>query len=136
MGRKSRVVIAVTFAALALGAVAAYGYDQSRKHLIAEGVEANGVSLGGLDQAQATRLLRPRIEAHSVLFESVNGSPARSGHGDARKHPFRATGCRPDLPYSTGGEGSKSASSSPVEEPRRLLDTLGLRLRNSSTSGS
>jgi lipoprotein-anchoring transpeptidase ErfK/SrfK len=61
MGRKSRVVIAVTFAALALGAVAAYGYDQSRKHLIADGVEASGVALGGLDQAQATRLLRKKV---------------------------------------------------------------------------
>jgi lipoprotein-anchoring transpeptidase ErfK/SrfK len=61
MGRKTRVVIAVTVAALALGAVAAYGYDQSQKHLIADGVEANGIALGGLDQQQAERVLRKRV---------------------------------------------------------------------------
>ena len=55
--------MAVTFAALALGAVAAYGYDQSRKHLIAQGVEANGMDLGGLDQEQAARLLRQEVVA-------------------------------------------------------------------------
>lgn len=61
MGRKTRVVIAVTFAALALGAVAAYGYDQSRKHLIADGVQANGIALGGLDRSQAERLLLRKV---------------------------------------------------------------------------
>ena len=61
MGRKTRVVIAVAVSALALGAVAAYGYDQSRKHLIAEGVEANGIALGGLNEDQAARLLRKKV---------------------------------------------------------------------------
>lgn len=61
MGRRTRVVIAVAFSALALGAVAAYGYDQSRKHLIADGIEANGISLSGLDQRQATRLLQKKV---------------------------------------------------------------------------
>lgn len=61
MGRRTRVVIAVVFAALALGAVAAYGYDQSQKHLIADGIEANGVSLSGLDQRQASNLLQRKV---------------------------------------------------------------------------
>lgn len=61
MGRKSRVVIAVAVGVLALGAVAAYGYDQSRKDVIAEGVQANGVDLGGLNQNEAAALLRRKV---------------------------------------------------------------------------
>ena len=61
MGRKARVAIAVAIGALALGAVAAYGYDQSRKDRIAQGVQANGIDLGGLKQEQAIRLLRKKV---------------------------------------------------------------------------
>ncbi len=63
MGRKARIFGAVTIGALVLGAVAAYGYDASRSHLISDGVTINGVEVGGLDTDEAAALIRKRVVA-------------------------------------------------------------------------
>ncbi len=74
MGRKVRIFGAVAVGVLVLGAVAAYGYDASRSHLISEGVTVNGVAVGGLDADQAAALIRrevvaPRRQALRVKVE-------------------------------------------------------------------
>jgi len=61
MGRKVRIFGAVTAGMLVLGAVAAYGYDASRSHLIAQGVSVNGVDVGGLGNDAATAVIRKKL---------------------------------------------------------------------------
>ena len=63
MGRKVRIFGAVAVGVLVLGAVAAYGYDASRSHLISDGVTVNGVDVGGLDTDQAAALIRREVVA-------------------------------------------------------------------------
>ena len=61
MGRKVRIFGAVAVAMLVVGAVAAYGYDASRSHLVAEGVSVNGVDVGGLDSDEAAGIIRRKL---------------------------------------------------------------------------
>ena len=63
MGRKVRIFGAVAVGVLVLGAVAAYGYDASRSHLISDGVTVNGVEVGGLDADRAAALIRREVVA-------------------------------------------------------------------------
>lgn len=63
MGRKVRIFGAVAVGVLVLGAVAAYGYDASRSHLISDGVTVNGVDVGGLDTDEAAALIRRKVVA-------------------------------------------------------------------------
>lgn len=61
MGRKLRIFGAVAAGMLVLGAVAAYGYDASRSHLISDGVTVNGVDVGGLNTDEAEALIRRQV---------------------------------------------------------------------------
>jgi lipoprotein-anchoring transpeptidase ErfK/SrfK len=61
MGRKALIGIAVLVAVLALGAVAGYAYDSSKKDEIADGVAIAGVDVGGMDAAEAKRAVSRRL---------------------------------------------------------------------------
>jgi lipoprotein-anchoring transpeptidase ErfK/SrfK len=62
---RTRLIFLLAFVAvLAGGGVAAtYAYDNSKKDLIAEGVRVNGVSIGGLNRAQAEKKLSAALLA-------------------------------------------------------------------------
>jgi lipoprotein-anchoring transpeptidase ErfK/SrfK len=63
MGRKSGIAIS-TLAVLVVALVGvAYAYDSSQKDKIAEGVTIGGVDVGGLDEAEATQLVRRKLLA-------------------------------------------------------------------------
>src|SRR5690242_8917387 len=60
--RTRLIVLAAFVATLLLGGVAAaYAYDHWKRTLIAEGVEVNGVQIGGLTPAQAEAKLRAAL---------------------------------------------------------------------------
>jgi hypothetical protein len=61
VGRRAQVAIITLVIALLFGAVGAYAYDASRSDRIAEGVKLAGVSVGGLDRAEARQLLREEV---------------------------------------------------------------------------
>jgi lipoprotein-anchoring transpeptidase ErfK/SrfK len=69
------IVLAAVLALLGLGGVAAvYFYDRGQKDLIAEGVQVNGVPIGGMTRAQAERklsaaLLEPLDRPVKVRYE-------------------------------------------------------------------
>ena len=63
MGRKTQIAAIVAIVLVALGAAAAYAYDSSQKDQIADGVRIAGVDVGGLDEAEATALVRKRLLA-------------------------------------------------------------------------
>ena len=66
MRHRSFILVAVLVLALVGGAVAAYAYDSSRDDQIAEGVTIAGVHVGGMQTAEArrvvTRELKPALE--------------------------------------------------------------------------
>jgi lipoprotein-anchoring transpeptidase ErfK/SrfK len=55
------VAVGVFVVFLVGGAFAAYAYDDSRNDEIANGITVNGVDIGGLDDEEATRLLRHQL---------------------------------------------------------------------------
>jgi lipoprotein-anchoring transpeptidase ErfK/SrfK len=60
--RTRLIVLAAFVATLALGGVAAaYSYDHSKRAVIAEGVQVNGVQIGGLTPARAEAKLRAAL---------------------------------------------------------------------------
>ncbi len=61
MGRKAQIGIIIAVLLLVGGAVGAYAYDNSRKSVVATGVEVGGVDIGGLNRAEATALLHRRL---------------------------------------------------------------------------
>lgn len=61
MGRKTLIAILGLVALLALGAVAGYAYDSSRKDTIADGVTIAGVDVGGMDEAEAKRAVSRQL---------------------------------------------------------------------------
>jgi len=63
MANKSIIVVTVTLVLLFGGAAAVYVYDSGREDLIAEGVTAAGVDLGGLASRQAAAKLRREVGA-------------------------------------------------------------------------
>ncbi len=63
MGRKTKIAILTGVLLLAMGAIGAYAYDNSRKDKIAEGVTIAGVDVSGLDAAEAERRVRRQLLA-------------------------------------------------------------------------
>jgi lipoprotein-anchoring transpeptidase ErfK/SrfK len=61
MRSKGRIAILAGVVVLALGAVAAYAYDSSRKDKIADGVTVGGVGVGGMDEAEAKHAVRRHL---------------------------------------------------------------------------
>jgi lipoprotein-anchoring transpeptidase ErfK/SrfK len=61
MGRKTTVAIVAGVLVLVVGAMGAYAYDNSQKGKIADGVTIAGVDVGGLDAAEAKRLVRREL---------------------------------------------------------------------------
>jgi lipoprotein-anchoring transpeptidase ErfK/SrfK len=61
MGTKTVTAIVCGLVLLIAGAVGAYAWDNSKSGEIAEGVHVGNVDLGGLDQAQATDLLKHEL---------------------------------------------------------------------------
>ena len=62
MRHKSFILVAVLLLVLVGGAVAAYAYDSSREDVIAEGVTVAGVDVGGMQLAQARRVVARELE--------------------------------------------------------------------------
>src|SRR3954463_6783396 len=58
MRQRSFIVVAIAVAILVIGAVGVYAYDKTRDDLIAKGVTAGGVDLGGLHPAAARAKLQ------------------------------------------------------------------------------
>lgn len=63
MGRKTTIAIVVAVLVLVVGAIGAYAYDNSKKGTIADGVTIAGVDVGGLDAAEAKRVVRHELLA-------------------------------------------------------------------------
>ncbi len=63
MGRKTQIAVITAVLVVLLGAAVAYAYDSSQKDKIAEGVRVAGVDVGGLDEDEATALVRRRLLA-------------------------------------------------------------------------
>lgn len=63
MGKKTLIAIVCGVVVLIAAAVGAYAYDDSKSGEIAEGVRVGQIDLGGLNEAQATRLLRHELVA-------------------------------------------------------------------------
>jgi lipoprotein-anchoring transpeptidase ErfK/SrfK len=61
MRQRSFVLVAALVALLLFGAVGVYAYDSSRDDLIAEGVTAAGIDVGGMRAAEARRQLREQL---------------------------------------------------------------------------
>jgi lipoprotein-anchoring transpeptidase ErfK/SrfK len=83
---KSFIAVAVLLLAMLAGAIAVYAYDASRDDLIADGISAGGVDLGGLRAAEARiaideQLARPLRRPLVVKYE---GRRFRLTAADAR----------------------------------------------------
>src|SRR3954470_16926859 len=63
MRQRSFIVVAIAVAVLVLGAVGVYAYDKTRDDLIAKGVTAAGIDLGGLHPAAARAKLQRELRA-------------------------------------------------------------------------
>jgi len=63
MGQKSFIFVALTLVLLLGGAAAVYVYDSGREDLIAEGVTAAGVDVGGLTASEARAKLEAEVAA-------------------------------------------------------------------------
>jgi lipoprotein-anchoring transpeptidase ErfK/SrfK len=63
MRHRSFVFVAVFVGLLIAGVVAAWAYDSSRKDVIAKGVTADGIDIGGMNAKQARQVLREKLAA-------------------------------------------------------------------------
>jgi lipoprotein-anchoring transpeptidase ErfK/SrfK len=63
MRHKTFILVAVFLVLLLIGAVAAYAYDSSREDLIANGVTVAGVDVGGMQVADARRVIARELRA-------------------------------------------------------------------------
>jgi lipoprotein-anchoring transpeptidase ErfK/SrfK len=63
MRRRSLALAVLTLAVLVAGTGAVYAFDRSHRDRIAQGIQVNGVALGGMTPAQAQRALRARLLA-------------------------------------------------------------------------
>lgn len=63
MGRKTQIAVIIAVLTVVLGAAGAYAYDHSQKDKIADGVHIAGVDVGGLDESEASTLVRKRLLA-------------------------------------------------------------------------
>lgn len=115
------LVIAVAFAGAAVGAL--YAFDRSRENVIAEGITAAGVDLGGLTVAEAraaldNRVLRPlsrpltvRYREHGVLLSA------------------RAAGVRVDVEETVAAALEKSRTGNFLTRSWRDLNGDGVEAR-------
>jgi L,D-transpeptidase-like protein/putative peptidoglycan binding protein len=88
---KKRIVViglAVVLLVLAAGAGALYAYDSSRSDVIAQGVTAGGVDVGGLSAARARDVLRrslgPKLNSEVVLISHARRWKLSPASIDAR----------------------------------------------------
>src|SRR5436190_368085 len=63
MRQRSFVILAAALGFLILGSVAVYAYDSSRDDLIADGVKAGGIDIGGMHTAKARAKLQRELGA-------------------------------------------------------------------------
>jgi lipoprotein-anchoring transpeptidase ErfK/SrfK len=63
MGKRTSIAALLAAAILVVIVGVAYAYDSSQKDKIAEGVTISGVDVGGMDEEQATRLVRRKLLA-------------------------------------------------------------------------
>ncbi len=63
LGRKTQIAVIAAALVMLLGGAVAYAYDSSQKDQIAEGIRVAGVDVGGLDEEEATALVRRRLLA-------------------------------------------------------------------------
>ena len=61
MGSRAVILVAIVVVVLLGGAVGVYAYDDSRRDVIADGVRAGGVDVGGMTRAEATERLRDSL---------------------------------------------------------------------------
>jgi lipoprotein-anchoring transpeptidase ErfK/SrfK len=121
MHRRSFALIAILVVALLAGAGGVYAYDQGKEGQIAEGIQVNGVDVGGLSAGQArtklrSALLDPLNRPVTARFEgkrykltptqaqigvdidgSVQRALARSRQGDILSRTWREVRGRPIL---------------------------------------
>ncbi len=158
MGRKTQIAVITAAVLVLLGAGVAYAYDSSQKDKIAEGIRVAGVDVGGLDQEEATALVRKRLLAplrHSLevrfdgeswelpgaelkvranIEEAVEEAVAESQDGGLPARLVR---------YVTGGEVEESITP-PVEYSesainkfvRRVAEDVNQEPRNASVEPS
>jgi lipoprotein-anchoring transpeptidase ErfK/SrfK len=72
VGRKTQIAVIAAVVLLLVCAAAAYAYDSSQKDRIADGVRIAGVDVGGLDEEEATTLVRRKLLAplrHSLAVK-------------------------------------------------------------------
>jgi lipoprotein-anchoring transpeptidase ErfK/SrfK len=61
MGKKTSIAVIVAVVLVVALVAVAYAYDNSRKDKIADGVTISGVDVGGLNEAEATKLVRHKL---------------------------------------------------------------------------
>ena len=59
--QRSFIIVAVAIAVLLVGAVGVYAYDKSRDDVIANGVTAGGIDIGGMQTSKAREKLRTQL---------------------------------------------------------------------------
>ena len=86
MRQRSFILVAVVIAVLLLGAVGVYAYAKTQDNVIAQGVTAGGVDLGGmhrdkarqaLDRELTASLTRPVVVTYGGHHFTLSGSRAR-----------------------------------------------------------
>src|SRR6187431_1189854 len=81
MGTKTSIAALIAAMLLVLVVGGAYAYDSTQKDEIAEGVTIGGVDVGGLDEEEASRLVRRK------LLAPLQGSLEVSFQGDSWELP-------------------------------------------------
>ena len=116
MRHKSFILVAVLLLVLVGGAVAAYAYDSSREDVIAEGVTVAGVDVGGMQLAQARRVVARAARGAAVAAD-------RSGARQAALQPLgrRTPAWRPTWPAWSTRRSPRAATAASSRRVARDL---------------